>query len=92
MRSQEEKLRVELAAAKDLADFRANQLAIAMGKYDGPDGARRIELLEELASVVSSWIMLVRPRARLTQGVVRISAAIDRDNERVDRLKGVDKA
>lgn len=89
MRTPEEKLRVELAAAKDLADFRADQLVVAMGKYASPDGAKRLELLEELAAGFAEW---VRASPSLfeylhTRDIANISKAISWDNGRVSRLK-----
>lgn len=89
MRTPEEKLRVELAAAKDLADFRADQLVVAMGKYASPDGAKRLELLEELAAGFAEWVR-ASPTLfdhRHTRDIAKISRAITWDNARVDRLE-----
>ncbi len=89
MRTPEEKLRVELTAAKDLADFRADQLVVAMGKYASPDGAKRLEMLEELAEALIDWrnvghleVLNILPHIRLSDA----EDAVRRDNERVERL------
>ncbi len=54
-------------------------------RYDGPDGEKRLELLEELAKIVSTWIRRGTPP--LIVKIVVASDAIDDDNERVSRLK-----
>lgn len=53
-------------------------------RYDGPDGAKRIELLERLAVRVTSARAANR---RLWPMIEDVMGAIYRDNERVDRLE-----
>lgn len=58
-------------------------------RYDGPDGAKRLELLEELAEGFADW---VRASPSLfeylhTRDIAKISKAITWDNGRVDRLE-----
>lgn len=55
-------------------------------RYTGPDGAKRLELLEELASAVITY-------SEKEEGliwwaaVIGIGRALDRDNGRLDRLE-----
>ena len=55
-------------------------------RYDGPDGAKRLEMLEELARLVSQCINHVRPH-HMSPRMCRITRLLGRDNERVDRLE-----
>lgn len=50
-----------------------------------PDGARRLELLEELASRVTRWFSGLH--SMRASELTEIVDAIDLDNERVSRLK-----
>lgn len=59
-------------------------------KYDGPDGAKRLELLEELAEALVYWrrvghleVVNIVANTRLLDA----ESAIKRDNKRVSRLK-----
>ncbi len=51
-------------------------------RYTGPDGAKRLEMLEELAAAVVVYLAQGWNRGVL----VRCSTDINRDNRRVDRL------
>ncbi len=55
-------------------------------RYTGPDGVKRIELLEELARLVASSIRHTCPH-HMSARICGASSTIDRDNGRVDRLK-----
>lgn len=61
--------------------------AFCKAKYCSPtsglEGAKRIELLEELAKVIMEWTR----ECRNWSTVNRLCVAIDLDNRRVDRLE-----
>lgn len=50
-------------------------------RYTGPDGAKRLEMLEELFTRCYSW------SRRLPLGIYDVVDALYQDNERVDRLE-----
>jgi len=51
-------------------------------RYTGPDGAKRLELLEELAKAVDAW-----RKGASDYPVRQASAVINLDNGRLDRLE-----
>lgn len=56
-------------------------------KYDGPDGAKRIELLEELAKVIMRWTR----ECWNWPEVNRLCAVLAADNERVAKQTSTDR-
>lgn len=52
-----------------------------MSKYDGPAGAKRLKMLEELLIRCYAW------SRRLPLGIYSVVDALDQDNRRVERLK-----
>lgn len=60
-------------------------------RYDGPDGAKRLKMLEALASAFSRWPFSGPGRIAWLK-LREISAALDRDNERVDRSAALQAA
>lgn len=52
-------------------------------KYDGPDGAKRLEMLEKMARFISQW----RSGRIDWDDFYQMALAVDQDNRRVDRLK-----
>ncbi len=58
-------------------------------RYTGPDGAKRLEMLEELAAGFAEWVR-ASPSLfdhRHTRDIAKISKAISWDNGRVSCLK-----
>lgn len=58
-------------------------------RYTGPDGAKRLEMLEELAAGFAEWVR-ASPSLfdhRHTRDIAKISKAISWDNARVERLE-----
>lgn len=58
-------------------------------RYTGPDGAKRLEMLEELAEGFADWL---RASPGLfehshTRGIGKLSRDLTKDNGRVDRLE-----
>ena len=53
-------------------------------RYTGPDGAKRLEMLEELAAEIVAWKFSINDTnwSRLN----RLSTELRRDNERVEQL------
>lgn len=58
-------------------------------RYTGPDGAKRLEMLEELAEGFADWVRAAPSLFdhRHTRDIAKISKAISWDNGRVSRLK-----
>lgn len=57
-------------------------------RYDGPDGAKRLEMLEKLAEEILAW-KFSGDGPNWTR-INHMATDLDQDNERVSRLKNKD--